>query len=100
MDIGVGDFMECIDPITNEGLPVEFFSVGSLYCVEAILPAEDFEACTSCGADGPGLRFVGEPHLETAQCECSFKPVFRRRDDIQTWIGEPAYEIEDDLLTA
>lgn len=84
MDIGVGDWVECVetDPCPTYG---HLTVVGGIYCVEEVDPTDGTPwACDLHGEClAGGLRFVGhsvKPNYFF--CEASFRPIYRPKQEL------------------
>ncbi len=83
MDLGVGDYIECI-----EGYIGDFtINEGSLYVVDQIINRKEIN-CTECSGHGVECRHDGiklvTPKIpdESWWCAGRFKPVYRPRNDL------------------
>lgn len=71
--IGVGDWVECIDPEEDETEP-NTMEIGGIYQVSETL--ESWE-CNECGST-MGLHIAGQPTLGNVPfCVCQFRPIYR-----------------------
>lgn len=75
MDIGKGDWVECVDPWDYTHV-----TKGAIY-VAAEIDA-DCDACEECGSTiGVGLVSVADPEAGCLWCAgCQFRPIYRPRE--------------------
>ena len=69
MDIGPGDWMECVK--LDKADPTAIV-VGSMYQVSEIVPATEAHPCFDCGDDGDALTLAGKPSRDL-YCHCCFR---------------------------
>lgn len=88
MDIGPGDWVECIAPVGLRS-PVQPEVIGgNIYQVEGIEPHARCGRCKTF--DHPGLHLVNVPRWPAGHAGCHFRPIYRPKQSIIEALKAPS----------
>lgn len=75
--IGPGDWVECINNMPHKGAfpGRSVLMVGALYCVEGVIPDDQFEDRCQDAYELVGMTMLDPEGYRAAFCSCRFRPI-------------------------